>query len=288
MERQKEFAPLEIKISNGVSKRFLTGFTLIELLVVISIIALLVSVLMPALNKAKKIAQAAICLSNLHEFGVASKMYTQDHGGLMPPRPGEFDWPVSLRPYYLDKKLLICPSAKKTYVPPLPGVGEVQGGKFHAWIAGYGDDDEDEEIYVGSYGINLFVGQNDGGGRGELLWGNLNIVKGAAYIPVLTDSAWDEDTPLPSDSPPDYDGEVYPGGLGYDEMKDRCLNRHNKAINVLFADWHVSKVGLKGLWHLWWHPGWPQALEDAGGPPDFITITADYNGWMAHMKDYAP
>ncbi len=282
MEKQKGFTPLEIKISNGVSKRFLTGFTLIELLVVISIIALLVSVLMPSLNKAKRAAHAAICLSNLHEFGIACKMYTQDHRGLMPPLPEQFDWPVTLRPYYLDKKLLLCPSAKKPYYPPVPG-DEQQGGKFKAWVASYGDEEEEEEMYIGSYGINLFVGQNSDGGRGGLLWGNLNIVKGAAYIPVLTDSAWDEDTPLPSDSPPELDGLVYPGGLGYDEMKDRCLNRHNEAINVLFADWHTSKVGLKGLWELWWYPGWAKDLEDEGRP-DFCTEAP----WMCHMKDYAP
>ena len=222
-----------------------------------------------------------MCMSNLHQLGVACKMYTQEEKGRMPPEDGEFDWATKLRPYYFDKKLIICPSAKKPYFMPDPG-DELQGGKFNAWVASWGEDDEDEEVYIGSYGINLFVGQNSGGGRGDKLWGAVSYVKGTAYIPALTDSAWDEDSPLPTDFPPAYDGEVYAGGTGRDEMKDRCLNRHNEAINVLFADWHVERLGLKGLWEIWWHNNWVEERA-AAGEPDW----ANEAPWMAHMKRYA-
>ena len=55
------------------------GFTLIELLVVISIIALLVSILVPALGEAKWLAKKAQCATNLHNIGLSAGSYSASY-----------------------------------------------------------------------------------------------------------------------------------------------------------------------------------------------------------------
>ena len=74
-----------------VSKRFLTGFTLVELLVVISIIALLMSILMPSLGRAREQARRIVCQNNLKTITLGDQMYAQDSD----------DWHVPA--YYWDR-----------------------------------------------------------------------------------------------------------------------------------------------------------------------------------------
>jgi len=107
------------------------AFTLIELLVVIAIIAILMAVLMPALQRVKRQARTIICRKNLTQYGVAGRMYLDDWDGLFPHsfswlgkafafvgcgwhdktknllgRPNEGG---SMWPYLKDKQIHICP-----------------------------------------------------------------------------------------------------------------------------------------------------------------------------------
>jgi prepilin-type N-terminal cleavage/methylation domain-containing protein len=60
------------------------GFTLVELLVVISIIALLLAVLMPAMGKARKLAQRTVCQTRLQQLTMAGMVYSQGNNGKFP------------------------------------------------------------------------------------------------------------------------------------------------------------------------------------------------------------
>ncbi len=67
-----------------VSKRKRAAFTLVELLVVIGIIALLIAMLLPALNKAREASKAANCLSNLRQINLAFILFAHDNKGFLP------------------------------------------------------------------------------------------------------------------------------------------------------------------------------------------------------------
>jgi len=82
MRKEKVFTPLEIYTKGKHPDNralLLTGFTLIELLVVIAIIAVLMAILLPALNKAREHGQRAVCKSNLKNYVLATFMYTGDN-----------------------------------------------------------------------------------------------------------------------------------------------------------------------------------------------------------------
>jgi len=114
-----------------------TGFTLVELLVVIGIIALLISILLPVLNKARKAAVTVQCLSNLRQIGNLTILYVNDNNGVMPIDNGapisgvywfaqraptgtiEYAW-AAYSNYYMNggqKDLFWCPAVPRQTYP---------------------------------------------------------------------------------------------------------------------------------------------------------------------------
>ena len=130
------------------------AFTLVELLVVISVIALLLAILLPGLNKAVAAGQTATCLSNLRQLQISLTAYIQDNWGHSAPympdvpsanNPGSY-WTSQLTPYVTGMpynasspmntmtSVRLCPTASMTN-PTQIGI-QGQGLAFYCWGPG--------------------------------------------------------------------------------------------------------------------------------------------------------
>jgi prepilin-type N-terminal cleavage/methylation domain-containing protein len=247
------------------------AFTLVELLVVISIIAILLAILMPALSKTRESARTLVCGSNLKQCGMAMMMYAQDYDGKSPPDPvvfGEY-WFNKLAPYLGDAllgqrakgktaaelskdpellKIIYCPTANKTK-SGFDGDRRylIKWGTAKLAWAWLGSE--------GSYGRNGWVYPDIPASitpaEKQRYYTRISMAK--QDVPVFGDSIWVNAWPHNTDSPPrdltlgNIQGDLNAG------MGRFCIDRHNMKVNIGFVGGQVKKVDLKDLCTLSWH-----------------------------------
>jgi prepilin-type N-terminal cleavage/methylation domain-containing protein/prepilin-type processing-associated H-X9-DG protein len=297
--------------------RRIKGFTLIELLVVTAIIALLLAILVPTLQRVRKQTKAVVCQSYLRQWGSIWATYTQDNDGSLPSRYryGAYSWewsPVQL-PCFLwgwnnDRTLdmdecrridgiSFCPLATKLANPngDFDGTNYIEpvGGTFMAW-GRYWPKEVMPGGY-GSYGVNFFTywsGLPEQSSKYSRLHWRTSDLKGTYNIPIYLDSctigtiSWSVGNynPPERDAVPTYgqpgDAHIHAPYIG---LHNFCINRHDGYVNGLFMDWSVRKVGLKELWTLKWHRQFDTKNEwtKAGGAKP-----EDWPEWMRNFKDY--
>jgi len=248
------------------------GFTLVELLVVIGIIAVLISILLPSLNKARQAAQAITCASNLRQLGTSMAFYLQDHKGALPPgRWGAPTYPAStgngLR-WYIYTAVVYYPGQ---FTPQMsnPATNEprfalrVRKNNAAANIFTCPTDDAAKE-YVLAGGNDI-----DQGGQGMSYFANAHMFPISRTIKMSTIRNSAEVLLMSEKNGAAFVGDGFGGNISQPQMgggrHPRVTTSANDLIqygrhgsgpnrsyqrnhNVLFADFHVNQVEYKQVW----------------------------------------
>jgi prepilin-type N-terminal cleavage/methylation domain-containing protein len=201
------------------------GFTLIELLVVIAIIALLVSILLPSLNRARELANRAACGASLNGIGKGLAIYRAEYKQQAPWVKGSgYDASVGTN-------LTSAGSASTAHsVTELPFILVRTGQNAGLFVCPSTTKEEDKNIQDGS---NYHYDFNGADNISYSYQAPITIDAGATWENGITPSQL-ASTPIMADQTPDVDGQSV-------SSTQLSMNHNNEEINVLHADSSVSR-----------------------------------------------
>ena len=222
------------------------GFTLIELMVVIAIIALLMGILLPSLNRARRQAKKITCISNMRQMGVALQAYLMDSENRLPPSscylsdPNQY-WLKILTRYTGEKLLFRCPSDKAK--------------NFVDWDLQL--DEQPDDSRWSSFALNGLLDPRCSYNRGR--YNNIINIRQPGYCIYVSESpsSWTK-----------YD-HTHPETWGsLDQAKGQVSwGSHNGTSNFLLVDGHAENLKIEQTWswpgQCWWYPGYAP-----GWPPE--------------------